>query len=89
MFKKWYSRTTPFVLLALSGAIVLLYEVIVERGGPEGWRYPLLTKLFGYLVVIVLIDIALKIFIRMRTYVIWLIELLLLLIAFYGWVISE
>jgi hypothetical protein len=89
MFKKRFKRKTPFLLIAAMGAIVLLYEVIIERGGPDGWRYPLLLKFFGYWISVLLMDVLLKHWIKNKTYLIWLVECFLLLVIFYLWIIAD
>lgn len=87
MLKKWFTRTSPFVILAVVSAFILLYQTIFERGGPDGWKYPLLGKLFFLVVIIVAIDLILKRLIQ-KNYLLWTIELLLCLGVVYYWIVT-
>jgi hypothetical protein len=87
MLKKWFTRTTPFVVIAVISAIVILVELIIERGGPEGIRLPLLLKLFFFLVTISAIDVLLKFYFK-KNYNIWIIEIIMCLGLFYYWIVT-
>ena len=87
MIKKWITRTTPFVILAVITVVIMLAELIIERGGPEGFRSRLLMRLFIFLVVIIAVDVLLKIYFR-KTYSIWIIETIMCLGLFYYWLVT-
>ncbi len=87
MFKKWLVRTSPFVILSLFAAAVLLYELVLEPGVPEGLRYPLLLKLLFFIIIIVITDFILKHLIS-RNYLLWIIEILMSLSLLYYWIVT-
>ena len=86
MIKKWFARTSPFVLLSVISAFLLLYQLIFA-GGAKEWRHPLLAELLFLVVLFVVIDIVLKQFIQ-KNYWLWIIELLLCLGLIYYWIVT-
>lgn len=48
------SRFTPFIILSGIFAILILYTLIIQEGGPEGWGY-LASFYLGILIVIMMI----------------------------------
>lgn len=88
MFKKWLTRTTPFVVIALFSAIVLLYQFITQGGGPDGWRYPFLLRLLFFILFIIAVDLILKYAIATKTFWIWVVEIFLCLGLLYYWIVT-
>ena len=81
-------RVTPFLIISACLFIVVVYEVAVERGGPDGWRYHWLGKLVTFLFLASIVDIILKLIVQKKLIVIWIIEVFLCIVATYIWVIS-
>jgi hypothetical protein len=88
MIKRWYSSPTPFVILSVIVIIILLYGLIAEREGTEGWRYLAIHTLLPALILMIVIDLLLKWTIRKATKWIWLIEAILILGFVYWWVVT-
>jgi len=86
--KKWFNRTSPFVILSVIIIIVMLYELIFAGFGREEWRYPFLSRLLIFLIGIVVSDLVLKTLISSRNYWIWIIETFLCLALLYFWIVS-
>lgn len=87
MFKKWFARTSPFVILSVVTAFILLYQVVFESGGPDEWRHPLLLRLLFFLILIIIADLILKHFIQ-RNYWLWIAELFISLGFIYYWIVT-
>ena len=88
MIKKWFQNTTPFVILSVFAAIIILYEIVFEGAGFAEWRVPVIFKLLIFLAVIIIIDVILKFYIKCSNAWIWFIELFSCLGFIYYWIIS-
>lgn len=88
MIKKWFTRTTPFVIISVITSFIILYSLLVEKGGTEGFRLSLVLRLFFFLLAIILLDIVLKFYISKKTFLIWILETLLCLALVYYWIIT-
>ncbi len=88
MIKKWYSRPTPFVILSVIVTIVLLFGLLAERGGTDGWRYLFIHSLLPALIIMLAIDLLLKWVIKKATKWIWIIEAILTLGFVYWWIVT-
>lgn len=87
MLKKWFARTSPFLVLSLVTAFLLVYQTVFEHGGADEWRHPLILRLLLFLILLVGIDLILKYVIKKNAWL-WGIELLLCLGLFYYWIIT-
>jgi hypothetical protein len=87
MFKKWFGRLSPFVILSVFTVFIILYQLIFAPAGVTEWRDQLLFRLLGFLVLIVVIDVSLKHFIK-KTLFIWLAEIFVSLAFVYYWIVS-
>ncbi len=88
MIKRWFSRTTPFVILSVIIIIVLLVNLIVERGGTDAWQYLVIYSLLPSLIIMLIIDLLLKWAIKKATKWIWIIEVILMSGFAYWWIIT-
>jgi hypothetical protein len=87
MIKKWFLRTTPFVILAVITAMLFVFQMVFAKTAFNDWKYNILIKLFLFLVFVVAVDVLLKWALKKNSWL-WAIELFLCLALVYGWIIS-
>ncbi|MDQ6814389.1 MAG: hypothetical protein M3040_11670 [Bacteroidota bacterium] len=87
MIKKWFARTSPFLLLSIIIAFLFVYQLLFERGGSNEWAHPWLLKLLFLFFLSIILDLILKHYISKNVWL-WTIELLLCLGFIYYWIIS-
>jgi hypothetical protein len=89
VMKKFFSRITLFPLLTLVLVFVMIYLYITQpsSAGQGSWMIALMV--LPVLAVMIVVDLVLRKTFPVKTYWIWLIEILLLLVAIYAWIIRE
>lgn len=88
MIKKWFNRTTPFVILSVIVLFGVLYMLLIERRALEGLGYALISRTLVFLAAIIVVDLSLKYMMPKTNYRIWVIELILCLSLLYYWIVA-
>lgn len=88
VIKKRLLRLTPLFAIAISLLALMVYEGVIERGGPDGWKYSLLGKFVKLLLVVIAFDVLLKLVFKQKLIWLWITESLVCLGFVYYWVIS-
>jgi hypothetical protein len=88
MFKRWFNRITPFVIIAVVTSLFVLFQIIFGYATLDAWKYPILWKLLLFLLATIIIDVLLKYTIKKKNYWIWIIESFLCLVLVYYWIVS-
>ncbi|WP_207493232.1 hypothetical protein [Aridibaculum aurantiacum] len=86
--KKWYTRITLFPLLCALAVLGMLFFLVAERNSPAEVRYTLLVLLLPVVLGMVVADLILRKIIK-RLLWLWVVEIVLLLAAFYVWIVME
>lgn len=75
--KIFQSRFTPFIIVSAFFAVIILYEFLIAKGGPQGWGYMAAYAMSVCVVVMMIIDMLLWHFIKPENKKwVWLGELL-------------
>ena len=86
MLKKYFSKITLFTVLA--GFAVVAFIIVVISHQPQIIKRPSLYHLAIAALAFVGIDVLLKQVLKLRNVWLWILQILLLLIAVYVWIIS-
>ena len=86
MVKKWFSRTTPFVIIAVITTVIVVFALFTNSAA-KYWQFPLLLKAIVFVAAIVVFDVFLKFYFT-KTYPIWIIEMVGCLGLFYYWLVT-
>jgi len=87
MLKKRLFITTPFLIISILSLLWILYELIIERGGFEGWGLLTIYSILPFLIGIIIVDLVLKLLLKTAVKWMWLIEGFLLLGLVYYWIV--
>ncbi len=87
MIKKYFLRITLFTVLACLCLVALVISVISHQ--PQEIKNQLIFTLAPALFCFVFFDVLLKQIFRLTTGWLWLMQILLLLVAVYVWIVSE
>ena len=87
MLKKRLLRTTPFFIFYLLGMLWIMYELIFERGGAEGWAELAIYSILPLIVLLIIVDVVLKLLIKTSLVWIWVLEAFLSLGLVYYWIV--
>ncbi len=87
MMKKYFQKITLFTLLAFLSFTVFIIVAISRQ--PEEIKTGLLYHLALTFIILVAADVILKQILKLKTTWLWILQIFLLLVAIYIWIISE
>jgi hypothetical protein len=80
-------NATPFIILSVLAVLASIYFIITEVEGPEVMGFTLILLLITIGITLAL-DFILKKMLKVKVYVIWIIEVTMLLVLTYWWIVS-
>lgn len=87
MFKKWFTRTSPFLILSVPCAFLILFHLVFGNDGQFEWKRQFIFRLFYALLFLVVLDVLLKNLLN-KNYWLWITEIVLCLGFVYYWIVS-
>jgi hypothetical protein len=87
--KKFFTRITPFLLLATGAFMSMLYLSFTQPSTTQQASWMIAAMFLPVIVVMIVVDVILRKAFPLKTYWIWIIEIVLLLVAVYAWIVKE
>ncbi len=87
MLTKYFSRITLFTVLACLSLVALIITAISHQ--PEEIKAPVAYRLIMATLLFISIDILLKQVLKLKIGWLWFIQICLVLVAVYIWIVSE
>ena len=86
--KRVIKNVTLFIILAFVVVIGAVYFLLTQGSGPEGVGLVFVGSAIMFIGVMLLIDILLKRVCKLKLLWVWIVEVMLLLIVIYWWIVK-
>jgi len=86
--KRVIKNVTLFIILAFVVVIGAVYFLLTQGSGPEGVGLVFVGSAIVFIGVMLLIDILLKRIFKLKLLWVWIVEVMLLLIVIYWWIVK-
>ena len=86
---KQFFRPSPLLIIATITLLLLLSELFFKTNIDNDFRYPLMQRQLIFFVEIIAVDILLKFFFLKRKILFWSLQILVCLLLFYYWIVSQ